>query len=132
MDSSTEEQRYLEQLSAAKVKTQHCMNCERLTAENARLDAECERWVKSCKLAQDQAMTNGQVAMDAQAENARLRGLIEPTEANVERVARALCRCDCESNPDEMLGPIPGDNRKYVWELYIDEATAALNELDRI
>ena len=64
------------------------------------------------------------------AENERLRGLIEPTEANVERVARALCRNDCESNPDDLLGRITGDPRKYVWELYIEDATAALNALD--
>ena len=63
------------------------------------------------------------------AENARLRGLIEPTEANVERVARAMCSDD--------PGVRMGDAEKVVqqrvnveWRHYVPAATAALNALD--
>lgn len=63
------------------------------------------------------------------AENARLRAKLELTPENVEKAARALCRNDYESDPDEPLGRIEGDPRKYVWELYADDATAAIKAL---
>ena len=69
------------------------------------------------------------------AENARLRGLIEPTEANVERVARALCeihiwhvrRHDTPSREIEAMLPAAVD---YAWRDHSEAATAALNALD--
>lgn len=63
------------------------------------------------------------------AEVARHRAKLELTPENVEKAARALCRNDYESDPDEPLGRIEGDQRKYVWELYADDATAAIKAL---
>jgi hypothetical protein len=100
---------------------------ERLTAENARLNAECVRLSKDCQMAMDRV--------------AKLRGLIEPTEANVERVALAIgnellgyCRrpdgtsyavCDNGPAPDGgWFAEVDGEFNTYTL------AEAALTALD--
>lgn len=48
----------------------------------------------------------------------------------VERVARALCRADLNGDPDKLLTPpAPGDTRRFAWELYIDDAKAAIRAM---
>ena len=47
----------------------------------------------------------------------------------VERVARALCRTDLNSDPDKLLTPAPGETRRFAWELYIDDAKAAIRAM---
>lgn len=47
----------------------------------------------------------------------------------VERVARALCRADLNSDPDKLLTPAPGETRRFAWELYVDDAKAAIRAM---
>jgi hypothetical protein len=102
---------------------------ELLRAEITRLTAEVERLtIKGTHTCSDQCQRvtcvlrrdNGRLTVEL----ARLKGLLEPTEANVERVARvfAITR---NVDPDEAIDCF--GNKAWTW--YQSEASAALTAM---
>ena len=93
------------------------------TTELERLTAEVEEQARLNGIGAERELALLAKVERLTAENARLRGLIEPTEANVERVAKKMC-CPGTS----CVGVDDGDGCRA--EYWFEDATAALNALD--
>ena len=97
--------------------------CSKAADELTRLTAEVEEQARLNGMGAERELALLAKVERLTAENARLRGLIEPTEANVERVAKKMC-CPGTS----CVGVDDGDGCRA--EYWFEDATAALNALD--